>query len=203
MVYPKAMHATGRTLHVRKVSVGLKRKYRAYTDDGSGRPGAVLAYAEKRLTVADAIDLYAGDEARERLAVVRESDAGFVASLTGYDVLDADGRTLASFGARPSRSVRRTTWHYEQPGVGALVGTERSGRVAVGRRVVGLLGGTGGEILNAVAKYHFDFRRDDALAFSIEKPKVLDDWYRLELVDDDLDRTAVIALAIAMEARQR
>jgi hypothetical protein len=35
------------TYHVLKVSLGLKRKYRISADDGSGKPGSSLGYAEK------------------------------------------------------------------------------------------------------------------------------------------------------------
>lgn len=53
-------------------------------------------------------------------------------------------------------------------------------------------------------KYHFDFVGvDGERMLSIEKPKVLDDWYRLTVFDDALDRTLLFALVVTMEARQR
>ena len=55
--------------HVRKVSIGFKRKYRLFTDDGNGRPGRATGYAEKRLTVADEFHLFR-DETRERVLAV-------------------------------------------------------------------------------------------------------------------------------------
>lgn len=189
--------------HVRKTSIGIKRKYRISADDGAGRPGALVGYAEKQLKVSDEIVIYRDEERSERLAVVRESSEGFLASLTGYDVFDAAGKRLGSFGVLVKKSVERTTWEFEQPAVGRITGSERSLKTARLRRLVSFGGGTAGEIANAVMKYHFDFFRGDEPMFSIEKPKVLDDWYRLTVHDSGIDRMLLFALAITMEARQR
>lgn len=189
--------------HVRKTSIGIKRKYVISADDGAGRPGAMLGYAEKQLKVSDEIVLYRDDERTECIAVVRESSAGFVAALTGYDVFDAAGQRRGSFGVLVKKSMDRTTWEFEQPSLGRFTGSERSVKTARWRRLISLGGGTAGEIAGAVMKYHFDFVRDGEPMFSIEKPKVLDDWYRVTVHDDGIDRTLLFALAITMEARQR
>ena len=101
------------------------------------------------------------------------------------------------------KSIERTTWEFEQPGLGRLTGTERSVRTARARRLIGIGGGTAGEIVNALTKYHFDFDLDGACLFSIDKQRVFDDWYRLNVHADALDRTLLFALAVTMEARQR
>ena len=189
--------------HVRKISLGLKRKYRLSADDGAGRPGALLAYAEKQLKVADELVLYHDEERTARLATVRESSEGFLAGLTSYEVFDADEQPIGTFGVLVAKSVQRTTWEFEQPNLGRITGTERSLGFARLRRLVSFAGGTAGEIVNAVAKYHFDFERDGEAMFSIEKPKVLDDWYRLTVRSEAVNRTLLFALAITMEARQR
>jgi hypothetical protein len=189
--------------HVRKVSIGLKRKYRISADDGSGRPGEPLGYAEKELKAADEIVIYRDQDRTERLATVRESSAGFLASLTGYEVFDPEDRRLGSFGVRMKESVERTTWELDQPGLGRFTGTERSVKTARLRRLVSVGGGTLGEIANALTKYHFDFERDGSRMLSIEKPKVFDDWYRLTVHADALDPVLLFALTITMESRQR
>jgi hypothetical protein len=189
--------------HVRKTSVGIKRKYRISADDGAGRPGAVLGYAEKQLKVSDEIVIYRDEKRTECVAVVRESSVGFVAALTGYDVVDAAGKRRGSFGVLVKKSMDRTTWEFEQPSLGRVTGSERSLKTARLRRLISLGGGTAGEIAGAVMKYHFDFLRDGEPMFSIEKPKVLDDWYRVTVHDDRIDRTLLFALAVTMEARQR
>lgn len=189
--------------HVRKTSLGLKRKYRISADDGHGKPGAELGYAEKELKASDEIVIYRDDSRTEVLAEVKESSTGFLASLTGYEVFDASRNRLGAFGVLVKKSMERTTWEFEQPDLGRFTGTERSLKTARLRRMISFGGGTAGEIINAVTKYHFDFLRDGEPMFSIEKPKVLDDWYRLTVHDDAVDRMLLFALAVTMEARQR
>jgi hypothetical protein len=65
------------------------------------------------------------------------------------------------------------------------------------------LGGAAGEIAGALVKYYFDFERDGEPGFSVEKPKVLDDWYKLTVHEDAIDRELLFALAVTMEARQQ
>jgi hypothetical protein len=187
--------------HVQKVSFAFKRKYRLSADDGAGQPGTPIGYAEKRLKVADEFGLYRDGQRTEQLATVRESRQGWLASLTGYEAFGADGQLLGSFGVLPLKSVDRTTWQFDQPGLGHFTGTERSIAVARGRRLL-TLGGEAGEIARALVKYHFDFARDGEPAFSIDKPKVLADWYKLTVHDAAISPPLLFALAVTMEARQ-
>jgi hypothetical protein len=187
--------------HVRKVSLGFKRKYRILADDGSGNPGSPLGYAEKELKVADELAIYRDERRTEKLVSVRESSRGWLAAMTGYEAFDRAERLLGSFGVLVKKSIERTTWQFEQPGIGRLIGTERSVRTARARRLIAL-GGTVGEIAGALMKYDFDFERDGQPVFSIEKPKVLDDWYKLIVHEDAVDRQLLFALAVTMEARQ-
>jgi hypothetical protein len=188
--------------HVRKVSLGFKRKYRISADDGAGKPGPPLGYAEKQLKVSDKFEIYSDEQRTGKLVSVRESSQGWLAAFTGYEAFDGEGRLLGSFGVLPLKSVDRTTWQFDQPDLGRFTGTERSARVAGARRLLGL-GGAAGEIAAALVKYHFDFERDGEPAFSIEKPKVLDDWYKLTVRDDAVSRPLLFALAVTMEARQQ
>ncbi|MFE3150160.1 hypothetical protein ACFXJ6_26445 [Streptomyces sp. NPDC059218] len=188
--------------HVRKTSLGLKRKYRISADDGNGNPGKPLGYAEKQLKISDELDIYRDERRSEKLVTVRESSKGRLAALTGYEAFDHEGRLLGSFGVLPKKSVDRTTWEFEQPGLGRLTGTERSVATARARRLLTLFD-TVGEIAGALVKYHFDFARDGEPVFSIDKPRVFDDWYRLTVYEDDVERQLLFALAVTMEARQR
>lgn len=198
---------TDTIFHVRKVSLGLKRKYRIAAD-ADGEPGDLLAYAEKRLKLSDEIVLYRDRERRDLLATVKESSQGWRKALTGFETFDAAGALLGSFGVLVRKSIDRTTWELEQPGVGRFLGPERSARTASARRLLSM-GGAAGEIAGALVKYHFDFRPEDAdegdgdSVFSIEKIAVLEDWYRLTVRDERLDQTLLFALAVTMEARQR
>jgi hypothetical protein len=192
---------TAAVYHVRKVSLGFKRKYRILADDGAGQPGSLLGYAEKELKAADEFAFYADEKRGEKLVRVRESSRGWLDAITGYEAFDREERLLGSFGVLLKKSLERTTWQFEQPGLGRFLGIERSAATARTRRLL-TLGGTAGEVAGALVKYHFDFERDDVLAFSIEKPKVLDDWYKLTVHDDAVDRPLLFALAVTMEARQ-
>lgn len=189
--------------HVKKISLGLKRKYLLSADDGSGRPGESLGYAEKQLTIADRLEIFQDRSRQVRVATVQESKDGLVAALVGYDVVDEAGVRMGSFRSVPSKSIDRTTWDFEQTGLGRLRGRERSGRTAAGRRAVGLVSGFAGQFVNALAKYHFDFERDGELMFSIEKPKVFDDWYRLTVRSDRLEPMLLFGLVMTMEFRVR
>ncbi|MFJ8825304.1 hypothetical protein ACIREE_26435 [Streptomyces sp. NPDC102467] len=188
--------------HVQKVSLGLKRKYRISADDGAGKPGEPIGYADKALKVSDELTIYRDEQRTEKSVIVRESSTGWLASMTGYEVFDREDRLLGSFGVLMKKSLERTTWQFDQPGLGRFLGTERSVRTARARRLFGL-GGTVGEIAGALVKYHFDFERDGKTAFSIEKPKLFDDWYKLTVHEDAVDRQLLFALAVTMEARQR
>lgn len=188
--------------HVRKTSLGLKRKYRISADDGNGKPGKSIGYAEKQLKMSDALDIYGDEQRTEKLVTIRESSKGWLAALTGYEAFDREGRLLGSFGVLPKKSVDRTTWEFEQPGLGRLTGRERSVGTARARRLLTLFD-TVGEIAGALVKYHFDFEQDGEPAFSIDKPKVFDDWYRLTVHQEAVDRQLLFALAVTMEARQR
>lgn len=188
--------------HVRKVSLGLKRKYRILADDGTGQPGPPLGYAEKQLKVTDELAIYRDEQRTEKLVSVRESSKGWLAAVTGYEAFDREERLLGSFGVLMKKSMERTTWQLDQPGLGRFVGTERSVATARARRLLAL-GGAVGEIVGAFVKYHFDFERDGKPVFLIEKPKVFDDWYKLTVHEDAIDRQLLFALAVTMEARQR
>ena len=186
--------------HVRKVSLGFKRKYRILADDGTGRPGAPFSYAEKKLKVDDELVIYRDEQRTEELVRIRESSKSWLAALTGYEAFDREGCLLGSFGVVVTKSVDRSTWELDQPGLGQLVGTERNPTAARVRRLLAL-GGAVGEIAGALVRIHFDFGRDGETSFSIEKPKVFDDWYRLVVHDDALDQRLLFALAVTMEAR--
>jgi hypothetical protein len=115
--------------------------------------------------------IYADERRTEKLVSVRESAAGWLAALTGYEAFDRDEVLLGSFGGLMLKSLQRSTWQFDQPGLGRFLGRERSVRTARGRRLLAF-GGPIGEIAAALVTYHFDFGADGETAFSIEKPKV-------------------------------
>ncbi|MFJ9406707.1 hypothetical protein [Streptomyces sp. NPDC101393] len=156
-----------------------------------------------KLKVSDELTIYRDEQRTEKLVSVRESSKGWLAARTGYEAFDREERPVGSFGVLTKKPLERTTtWQFDQPGLGRFIGTERSVKTARARRLLGF-GGAVGEIAGALVKYHFDFERDGKAAFSIEKPKVLDVWYKLTVHEDGVDRHLLFALAVTMEARQR
>ncbi|GAA1374391.1 hypothetical protein GCM10009612_69740 [Streptomyces beijiangensis] len=70
-----------------KVLLGLKRKSRISADDGAGKPGLPLGYADKEL----------------------KCSKGWLAAMTGYEAFDREKRLLDSFGVQMKKSLDRTT----------------------------------------------------------------------------------------------
>lgn len=110
--------------HVRNVSLGFKRRYRLSADDGAGRPGAPVGFAEKRLTAVDELVVFSDERRSEPVAVVRESSARFRASLTGYGVLDDAGECSGTLTVRPGNALTQR-----------LRGARRHVRRSGGRRI--------------------------------------------------------------------
>jgi hypothetical protein len=151
--------------------------------------------------VADELAIYRDEQRTEKLVSIRESSRGWLAAMTGYEAFDRDGQLLGSFGVLLKKSAERSTWEFEQPGLGQFTGTERSAGKAWLRRLL-QIGGAVGEIASALVNCDFDFTRDGEPVFSIEKPRVLGDWYKLTVHEDAIDRQLLFALAVTMEARQ-
>ena len=114
-----------------------------------------------------------------------------------YDVADAHGSPVGLFRKDALKSLLRTTYHVEQPGL-AVTGQERSMLVAVLRRFADL----------SFLPYHFDFVAgglSDAggtPAFSVDKQWGIRDKYVVAIQNPQLDRRLVLAMAVALDALQ-
>src|SRR3954454_12305756 len=98
-----------------------------------GAEGPMVAFAEqKRMTMREEVTLYT-DESRAAVLCRFKARQVFDPSAT-YDVWDHEGNALGMFRKDFAKSLMRSTWHLEQPGITA-VGRERSAGVAIGRRV--------------------------------------------------------------------
>jgi len=110
-----------------------------------------------------------------------------------YDVVDAAGNPIGLFRKDFARSLLRSTWHLEQPGLGVMTGQERNQVVALLRRFVDSL---------SWLPYHFDFTIGAQPAFSVVKKWGLRDRYVVDIPDPRVDRRLVVAMAIALDALQ-
>ncbi|WP_036966162.1 hypothetical protein [Promicromonospora kroppenstedtii] len=156
-----------------------------------GSEGDLYAFAQqKRVAFREQVTLYTDDTKRE--AVLGFKARQVVDLGATYDVVDAGGTPIGTFRKDFAKSLLRSTWHVEQPGLGVATGTERSLPIAIIRRLVEL----------AWLPYHFDFVIDGRPAFSVEKKWGLRDRYVVNVQDSRLDRRLVTAMAIGLDALQ-
>lgn len=157
----------------------------------NGSEGDLYAFAQqKRMAFREQVTLYADDSKRE--AVLGFKARQMVDLGATYDVVDAGGSPIGTFRKDFAKSLVRSTWHVEQPGLGVATGSERSLGVAVIRRLVEI----------AWLPYHFDFLVDGQPAFTVEKKWGLRDRYVVTIQDPRLDRRLVTAMAIGLDALQ-
>jgi uncharacterized protein YxjI len=163
---------------------------RAAQPDGS--EGDLLAFAQqKRLAFKEQVTLYADDTKQQPVLGFKARQVLDLGAT--YDVTDAGGTPIGLFRKDFAKSLLRSTWHVEQPGLGVATGQERNLAVALLRRFVDWL---------SWLPYHFDFTVDGQLAFSVVKKWGLRDRYVVEVHDPRLDRRLVIAMAVGLDALQ-
>jgi uncharacterized protein YxjI len=180
-----------KTLLVRQRFSLMVNRYEVLAPAAGGAAGPVVAFAQqKRMAFREQVTLYTDESRRQVLAGFK---ARSVMDLRAtYDVTDGAGAAIGLFRKDFARSLLRSTWHVEQPGLGQMTGQERNIVIAVVRRI--------GEL--DFWPYHFDFLRDGAPAFAVEKRWGIRDTYVVTISDDQLDRRLVIAMAVALDALQ-
>src|SRR4028119_1219174 len=120
--------------------------------DGAGQPGSLLGVAQqKRMAFKEEVTFYS-DESRSTAVFSFKARQRVDLGAT-YDVLDARGNSIGSFRKDFGKSLLRSTWHLDAPGVKA-VGTERSGAVALARRAWEVLPVV--DSLPSPFRFHFD-----------------------------------------------
>ena len=181
-----------------KVTLAVNRyDIRASGEDGT--PGPLLATAQqKRLAFKEQVTFYA-DEARTvplfSFQARKRLDLG-----SGYDVIDAAGRTLGSFRKDLGRSLVRSTWHLEANGLQAT-GRERSALLAVLRRVWDLVPVVG--VIPLPLPVHFDFAAAEGQAVLSSTQRVsARDRYDVTLPGGSVDGRFAAAMAVALDALQ-
>lgn len=156
-----------------------------------GSEGELYAFAQqKRMAFREQVTLYTDENKQEPVLGFKARQVMDLRAT--YDVVDAGGSPVGSFRKDFAKSLLRTTWHVEQPGLGTATGVERSMPVALVRRFTDL----------DWLPYHFDFLIDGQPAFSVEKKWGLRDKYVVNVQDPRLDRRLVVAMAIGLDALQ-
>ncbi|WP_212735405.1 hypothetical protein [Herbidospora galbida] len=179
-------------LILRQKITPMVNRYVVSAASPDGSEGPVVAFAEqKRLALKEQVTFYTDESRAEALAAFKARKIIDLAS--GYDVVDASGTSIGMFRKDFGKSLLRSTWHVQQPGLPTYTGTERRLSVALLRRFSDSL-----EWL----PYHFDFSVGASIAFSVDRKWGLRDRYAIEINDPRLDRRLVIAMAVALDALQ-
>jgi uncharacterized protein YxjI len=170
----------------------MVNQYEVHAVEPDGSEGPLVAFAQqKRMAFKEQVTLYADDTKQQPVLGFKARQVIDLGAT--YDVTDASGVAIGLFRKDFRKSLLRSTWIVEQPGVGAATGQERSMLVAVLRRFFESL---------SWLPYHFDFLIDGRPAFSVVKKWGLRDRYVVEVADPRLDRRLVIAMAVALDALQ-
>jgi hypothetical protein len=193
-----ALQGVERFALTQQLALGVNR-YDIRSLGADGEPGALLATAQqKRLALKEQVTFYA-DEAR-RVPVFSFLARQRVDLGSGYDVVDAAGAPIGSFRKDFGRSLLRSTWHLEAPGLQAT-GSERSAAVAGLRRVWDLVPVVGE--LPAPFVVHFDFvDREQRLVLSSTRRVSVRDRYDVTVPEGRVDGRLAAAMAVALDALQ-
>lgn len=179
------------TLFIKQRITLMINRYEVWAADYAGTPTAMVGFVEqKRLTMREQVTVYT-DESKSSVL------AGFKARQiidlgATYDVTDHAGQPIGTFRKDFARSLLRSTWHVDQPGLPTVSGEERSLLVALLRRFSDI----------DFLPYHFDFAAGGAPAFAVEKKWGLRDMYVVRIHNPQLDRRIVVAMAVALDALQ-
>lgn len=160
----------------------------------TGPEGELVAFAEQdRTTGKEQMTLYADEDKQRPLAALRARR--FIDAVASYDVEAVDGTQIGQLRKDAAKSLARSTWHLEQPGLGTATGTERSTGIAILRRVVDIRG------LPSIP-YHFDFHLDGQRVLAVEKKFGIKDRYVVTVEHPGLDRRLAVAQAIVLDSVQ-
>jgi uncharacterized protein YxjI len=177
----------------------MVNQYEVHTENADGSEGPLLAFAQqKRLAFKEQVTIYADAEKTKPLLAFKARKRIDLAS--AYDITDASGQPIGVFRKNFKKSLVKSTWHLEQPGLGETTGSERSTFVAVLRRLWNFIPYV--ENLPFAWPYHFDFTAGDQVVFTVDKKFGFRDRYVVEINDPRLDRRLVIAQAVALDALQ-
>jgi uncharacterized protein YxjI len=179
------------TLFIKQRITLMINRYEVWAADPAGTPTTMVGFVEqKRLAMREQVTIYTNES---RSTVLAGFKARQIIDLGAtYDVTDQVGQPIGNFRKDFARSLLRSTWHIEQPGLPTTTGEERSQVIALLRRF--------SEI--DFLPYHFDFLTGGAPAFSVEKKWGLRDMYLVRIQHPQLDRRLVIAMAVALDALQ-
>jgi uncharacterized protein YxjI len=182
------------TFLVRQKITAFVNRYVISVPTAEGTEGEMVAFVEqKRLAFREEVTFFADEAKTQPLFKFKARQVLDIGAT--YDVTELDGRSIGLFRKDFKKSLLRSTWHLEQPGVLEATGQERSLAVAILRRVQDTI----------PLPFHFDFVAADGhpvMSLTRKMTLALRDKYLLEVHDPVLDRRLAIAMAVALDALQ-
>jgi uncharacterized protein YxjI len=167
----------------------MVNRYTVSVAEPGGSVGEEVCFVEqKRMAFKEEVTFRRDDVPWFRFKARKVMDLGAT-----YDVTTIDGQPIGLFRKDFGKSLLRSTWHLDQPGLLQATGQERSLPVAILRRVQDTI----------PLPVHFDFTTPDAHpVMSLSRKFGLRDKYLLEVHDPVLDRRLAIAMSVALDALQ-
>jgi hypothetical protein len=177
----------------------MVNRYEIHAVNSAGDPSGLLGVAQqKRMAFKEEVTFYS-DESRSTAVFSFKARQRVDLGAT-YDVLDSGGSSIGSFRKDFGKSLLRSTWHLDAPGVQA-VGTERSSGVALARRAWEFL-----PVVNNLPSpflFHFDFMdQGGQLVMSSVRRRALRDRYDVTVPGARIDGRVAAAMAVALDALQ-
>ncbi|HKG49442.1 MAG TPA: hypothetical protein VKB14_03320 [Actinomycetales bacterium] len=171
---------------------------RAAAPDGSEGPVVALAQ-QKRMAFREHVTFYADEDRRNPVFSFRARQRIDLGAT--YDVLDAEGQPIGWFRKRFGTSLLRSTWELSAADGSAVTGTERSGGVAIARRLWDVLPII--ENFPSPFLFHFDFTDSSGqVVMSSERKATLRDRYVVQVPGHRVDGRVAAAMAVALDALQ-
>ena len=171
---------------------------RAAAPDGSEGPIVALAQ-QKRMAFREHVTFYADEDRRNPVFSFRARQRIDLGAT--YDVLDAEGQPIGWFRKRFGTSLLRSTWELSAADGSAVTGTERSGGVALARRLWDVLPII--ENFPSPFLFHFDFTDSSGqVVMSSERKATLRDRYVVQVPGHRVDGRVAAAMAVALDALQ-
>ena len=185
--------------HIWQKITPFQNVYRVFAD-AAGEPGPLVAFAkQKRMAFREQFTLYADETAtRPVLGIQANRRLDINSVMTVSD--PANGAVLGTLRKKGRRSLIRSTWELDQPGMPTVTVQERNSLIAILRRIWGFIPQANNIPVPWV--FHFDGTAGDVPVLSHSRRWGIRDRYVLDIHSPALDPRLAIALAVCLDAMQ-
>ncbi len=186
-------------LHILQKVTPFQNVYRVFWDE-AGKPGQLVAFVkQKRMALKEAFTVYSDESATRPVVSIKADRRLDISSV--MNVTDAQtGQLIGTVKKLGAKSLIRSTWELNQPGLLTVTITERNMLIAVLRRFWGLI--PYAENIPVPWVFHFDGTMGSSPVFSHTRIWGWRDRYVMEIQDQRLDFRMAIAVGILMDSMQ-